>query len=287
MTKADFLTMEILQSVLLGLIQGLTEFLPVSSSGHLVIVQSMLNFEGPHLLFDVMMHGGTMLAVLVYFYKDIWQIISALGGTWGEYKAGKSSREVWHGHPERWFFILIIIGSIPTGVIGLVFKDYFEALFSAPRAAAMMLLVTGSILFLAERYAYLRKDGKWLNIPDALLIGTAQGIAIIPGISRSGATISTGLLRGIDRKLVASFSFILSIPAITGAMILELKDVSLIGSSSLAAYALGTAVAFLSGLASIKILLALLANCRLTIFSYYCWTVGTISLFIHYINYRP
>ncbi|MDI6791532.1 MAG: undecaprenyl-diphosphate phosphatase [bacterium] len=279
--------MEILQSVLLGLIQGLTEFLPVSSSGHLVIAQSMLNFEGPNLVFDVILHGGTMLAVLVYFYKDIWQIISALGGIWGEYQAGKGSREIWHDHPQRWFFSLIIIGSVPTGIIGLVFKDYFEALFSAPQTVAVMLLVTGSILFLAERYAYLRKDGTRLNTLDALLIGIAQGIAIIPGISRSGATISTGILRGIDRKLVASFSFILSIPAITGAMILELKDVSLVDSSSLLAYTLGTAVAFLSGLAAIKILLAILANRNLAIFSYYCWTVGTISLFSHYINYWP
>lgn len=276
--------MEILKAVLLGLVQGLTEFLPISSSAHLVLAQSVLNFEGPHLLFDVMVHGGTMLAVLVYFYKDIWQIISALGGTWGEYRAGKSSTEIWHDHPKRWFFLLIIIGSIPTGIIGLVFKDYFEALFSAPQVAAVMLLVTGSILFLAERYASLRAKGESLNTLDALLIGTAQGIAIIPGISRSGITISAGLLRGIDRKVVASFSFILSIPAITGAMVIELKDIALVGPSYLTAYALGTVVAFLSGLAAIKFLLSLLAKHRLAVFSYYCWIVGTISLLVSIVS---
>ncbi|MEW5767293.1 MAG: undecaprenyl-diphosphate phosphatase [bacterium] len=271
--------MEILQAVLLGLVQGLTEFLPVSSSGHLVIAQSILNLKDSNLLlFDVMVHGGTMLAVLVYFYQEIWQIISALRGTWGEYRVGKNPTEIWHDHPQRWFFLLIIIGSIPTGIIGLVFKDYFEALFSAPQAVTVMLLVTGGILFLAERYAYLRANGESLNTLDALLIGTAQGIAIIPGTSRSGITISTGLLRGIDRRLTASFSFILSIPAITGAQALELKDVTLVAPSCLTAYALGTGVAFLSGLAAIKLLLSLLAKHRLTLFAYYCWIVGTISL---------
>lgn len=208
--------MSILQSIFLGVVQGLTEFLPVSSSGHLVFFQSLMGLKEPPIFFDVMLHIGTLLAVVVYFWTDICEIAQGLGAV---------LKRKHKNLPQVKLFLLIILASIPTGLMGILFKDWFESFFSRPKLVGGMLLITGLVLWLTR---FTKKEGKplgrmgWI---DAILIGIAQGFAILPGISRAGATISTGLFCGLDRELSGKFSFLLSIPAILGATLLEFRKI--------------------------------------------------------------
>jgi undecaprenyl-diphosphatase len=222
------------QSIFLGIVQGLTEFLPVSSSGHLVFFQSLFGLEEPLIFFDVMLHLGTLLAVVIYFRKDICEIVQGLGAV---------LKKRHKNPPQVKLFLLIVLASIPTGLMGILFKDWFESFFSKPKWVGGMLLITGSVLWLTR---WAKKEGKPLGRMrwfDAILIGIAQGIAIIPGISRSGATISVGLFCGLDRELSGKFSFLLSIPAILGATLLdEMKKVN--SGGALWTTLIGTAVAF-------------------------------------------
>ena len=267
--------MEIIKALFLGLLQGLTEFLPVSSSGHLVIAQSYLNFEAPPLLFDCLLHFGTTLAVIFVYRRQILGILSALGRA---FTSKDISPENWLKDPERRLAILIVAGSIPTAIIGLTGKDFFTALFASPKTAAAMLLVTGVILYAGENFSKERK-GKRVGFLEAILMGTAQGIAIIPGISRSGTTIVTGLFCGLKREEAASFSFLFSIPAILGASILELGE-ALSGNTACnwPAYLGGALVSFLTGIVAIKTFLFLLKKHKLSYFAYYCFALGGIVL---------
>lgn len=256
--------MDFLHATLLGLIQGLTEFLPVSSSGHLAIAQHFLpGFEQPGLLFDVLLHFATTMAVIIYFRTDIWKLLSCL--------FRKDSYAIDDRHTLR----MIILASVPTAIIGLTGKDFFEGLFENLLVIGCMLLVTAALLIVAEKS---RKDGRsltQLNGGDALIVGIVQGMAIVPGISRSGSTIATLLLRGIDGESAARFSFLMSLPAILGAMLLSVKDLQDVATSELPAYGLGALLAFASGLVAIRWLMNVVRRKRLAGFAVYCLLVGS------------
>jgi undecaprenyl-diphosphatase len=210
-----------------------------------------------------MLHLGTLFAVVVYFRTDIWEIVQGLGATLTGKGGNLSGRRL---------FLWIILATVPTGLIGFIFKDWFETLFSKPKLVGGMLLVTGLVLWLTR---FTKKEGRpigkmgWI---DSILIGIAQGMAIIPGISRSGATISTGLFCGLDRELSGKFSFLLSIPAILGATLLEFRKIGSV--QELGTILIGTIVAFGVGILSLTLLLRINKIGKISYFSYYCWIIG-------------
>lgn len=268
-------------AIILGLVQGLTEFLPVSSSGHLVIMQSLLpGFKGAGLAFDTLLHLATLVTVLVYFRKEIFAVIS---GTAGKPVTGEGGLSV---KDSRRLALLIIIATIPTGVIGLAFKKKFEYLFSRPDIVGIMLLITGTLMFAAERWAGKRKNRREKQTvetsrPVSLLIGITQGLAVTPGISRSGSTIAAGIFCSLERNWAARFSFLISIPAISGAFLLQSREIIgiLFQPGELAPALAGMLVAGISGYLAIDILLKLVSREKLSYFSYYCWAVGLVAVF--------
>ncbi|NLC08302.1 MAG: undecaprenyl-diphosphatase UppP [Syntrophomonadaceae bacterium] len=250
--------MTLAEAVLLGVVQGLTEFLPVSSSGHLVIMQHFLGFQEAPLTFDILVHLGTVLAVIAAFWTEIMNIIR---------------------RPTQRLVVMILVASVPTGLIGIFFKNIFEGFFVSLTVVAIGLLVTGILIWLAEYLSFGYKTVREMTIVDALFIGTIQGVAITPGISRSGSTIAAGLFTGLDRELAAQFSFLLSIPAILGAALLECRH--LIGGQievDLLPLIIGPLVAAITGFMATKIVINLVKKGRLSIFSYYCWIVALLIL---------
>ncbi|MFC1571263.1 undecaprenyl-diphosphate phosphatase [Candidatus Margulisiibacteriota bacterium] len=244
--------------IILGIIQGLTEFLPVSSSGHLVIFQSLLNV--PHsIAFDVIVHLATALAVVLYFRHDIVKILNP--------KSEIRTRKL---------LLYLVIGTIFTGILGLGFKDYFESLFSSVFAVGCFLILTGVIILLGEWIGRGRRKLEEMNIWDAVLIGLAQGCAIAPGLSRSGATISASLARNLDRTLAARFSFLLAVPAILGAGLVQSKEIVKAGTIGIGLWplVLGFVAAFVSGWIAIKIFMVIIQRTSLRGFAYYCFVLG-------------
>lgn len=228
-----------------------------------------MELKEPPIFFDIMLHLGTLLAVVIYFWKDIWKIIEGIGST---LKGKEKNRE------EVKLFLWIILATIPTGLMGILFKDWFESFFSKPKLVGGMLLITGLILWLTR---FTKKEGKPLirmGWVDAILIGIAQGLAIIPGISRSGATISMGLFCGLDRELSGKFSFLLSIPAILGATLLEYKKLDI--TSGLGTALVGTAVAFGVGILALTFLMKIIKIGKIFNFSYYCCGMGILMIIL-------
>ncbi|MBN1349889.1 undecaprenyl-diphosphate phosphatase [candidate division KSB1 bacterium] len=274
--------MTLLEAVILGLIQGFTEFLPISSSGHLVLGKELLHIsalatEEIGITFEVFVHFGTLLAVVTVFWSDVLKLINAFFSLFTIPFKETTIEEKYHQDSFFRMMVLILLGSLPAGIIGIFLEDTIEDAFGSPKLVCAMLLVTGAIL-LSSRY-FLNGKQK-LNSSNALVIGLAQAFAIIPGISRSGSTISTGLIMGLEREESARFSFLLALPVIAGATVLKLKE--LIGSPPESAMILnlivGTIVAYLSGFVAIKILLAVVRHGRLDRFSYYCFVIGIIGL---------
>ena len=216
--------MTVFQAVILGILQGATEFLPISSSGHLVFAQHYLKgFHQPGILLDVLLHLGTLFAVVIYYWKDIAKILRAVLiqlDVFGWWDMG--ARDTYQ--TQRRLVLLIAVGTIPTALIGFLFKDSIEMLFSSVSFTASMLIVTGIILAAADRIKGVTRKIDSFQLKDSFIIGFVQGVAILPGISRSGSTIATGLFRKIDGEEAARFSFLLSIPAIIGAVILEVPS---------------------------------------------------------------
>ena len=276
--------MNFFEALLLGILQGLTEFLPVSSSGHLVLAQAFLGLKEPLVFFDVMLHVGTLAAVLVVYRGAIGNLIS--GGV-----SAIARRNV---SPELKFIWLILLGSIPTGVIAMLFKDTLEAAFDKVWLVSGMLIVTGGILQLPrlrrESAFPKRASGNNGGMSDAAdtgmrwwhapLIGIAQGCAITPGISRSGTTISVALLCGISAKTAAEYSFLLSIPAILGAVVLKMRDV-VDTAMPLHIIAGGMLASFVVGYIALRLLLVMLNRGKFSVFSYYCVALGLASLFCY------
>ena len=255
--------MELLKSIFLGIIQGLTEFLPVSSSGHLVLFENILNLKFEGVAFETVLHAGTLLSLAVYFFKDIRKL--AFNGF-----SGRNTE-------ERRMLLYIILGTIPTGLIGLPLEKFFDSFKSVP-FVAVMLMITGLIVYAGSRPQ--KAEGRKIKLLDSIIIGICQGIAVIPGISRSGITISSGILRGIDRNEAARFSFLLSMPAVFGAFVLQLKHISKL-DASLAVLAGGFLASFISGLIALKFLFGIIGRGKFRVFSYYCLAAGIFILFVH------
>ena len=274
--------MNILEAILLGIFQGITEWLPVSSSGHLVIMQEILDIEAS-LFFDAMVHLGTLLVVIWVFRTEVRNILKAFVEMVGEISRGVPLAETLR-EDEHHFAFLIIIGSIPTGIIGILFREPLESLYTDLVAVGLALLVTGTFLFMTGRLAPPQRHGiKEMKTSEALLIGTMQGIAIIPGISRSGITISAGMFAGLNKELVARYSFLLFIPAILGAFIVqsyivfsEGRDIEWVPTL------VGTMTAMIVGYFAIHLLLRIIKNSTLHLFSYYCWFMGGVVLGLHF-----
>lgn len=262
--------MSIIEAIVLGIVQGLTEFIPVSSSAHLVLVPWWLGWDPPPLSFDTFLHLGTLLAVVTYFWRDWWDLAQAV-----------IDRLRGRGDDAKWrLAVAIVVGTIPAAIIGYLFESYFEAMFGEPALVAAMLLVTGVILIFAEAWKRGGLPLASIRLSDAALIGLAQAVAIVPGISRSGATIATGLLRGLDRPAAARYSFLLSAPIIFGAGIFQLKSLAEGGIDSIGVTPLivGFIAAALSGFLAIRFLMRYLQTRSLYLFAGYVWVFGTLSL---------
>lgn len=268
-----------MRELVLGFIQGLTEFLPISSSGHLAIIQNFYKgLDDTDVLFDILLHVGTLFVVFLYYRREILTLIrTAL--SWA---VPGSMERTSLSDPEaanelvmnRKMILLILVGTVPTGLIGVALQSIIKESFSSLPLVAICLLVTGVMLYLADTFG-MTSGKKTISYKDALIIGTVQGIAVFPGISRSGSTISSGILLGIERTEAARFSFLLSIPAILGAVVLEGKDLlTLAQAPNFGLYLLGTLVAFLIGYAAITTLITLVVKRKLTWFSLYCWILG-------------
>jgi undecaprenyl-diphosphatase len=258
------------QSIILGLVQGLTEFLPVSSSGHLVFSERLLNIKKGDVVFEVMVHLGTLVAVLFFFRKRIMAMILAIISLVKKKKTPEQQENL----KLVWFLIL---GTIPAVLFGLFFKKMLEESFSSIRWTSIEFLITGFIL-IATIWA--RDRGRKINNLNSIFIGIAQAIAIVPAISRSGSTIAAGMFSGISKETAAEFSFLLSIPAIGGAAILEIPEFLNVASSStvLNIYLIGTLVAGVIGYLSIAFLLSVIKKGKFYLFGLYCLALGILGL---------
>lgn len=254
--------MTLLEALILGLVQGLTEFLPVSSSGHLVLTQQLMGVEDAGITFEILVHFATLLSVVIYFWKRLWQLFLAILPPWKLEMA-----------PERKMIGMLALGTLPAVAAGLGLKGTFEKAYENPVLVSLLLLVTGSMLFLPK----LVKRGEALvGWKSSLIMGIGQAFAILPGISRSGSTIVAGMLSGVRSDKAAEFSFLLAIPAIAGASVLEVKHMAAEGidSTLLTNYLAGGAVAFVSGLIAIFTVLVSVRKGRFEWFGYYCFAAG-------------
>jgi undecaprenyl-diphosphatase len=272
--------MNFFQALILGIVQGLTEFIPVSSSAHLVLVPWFLGWPDPTLAFDTMLHWGTLLAVITYFRDDWAGMVRGFfrslttRGPWNSAPGGRLENE--HSRLAWW----IIIGTIPAATIGFLFESFFESLFSNEAAVGFFLLVTAVVLTLAERFGKGSRSLETLRLPDVVAVGLAQAAAIVPGLSRSGATISAGIARGLTREAAARYSFLLSAPVIFGAGLLQLAHLVQDGQGldQLPLMVAGFIAAALTGYLCIKYLLAYLRRGSLYVFAAYCAVLGLIVL---------
>ena len=263
--------MSLLEAIIIGIIQGATEFLPISSDGHLVLVPAVFGLSQPDLVLIGLVHAGTLLAIVGYFARDLWAILKAVA-------AGLVQRKPFADDNARlgWFMVL---GSVPAAIVGLALKDWFEQQFQSPVVAAVGLLVTAAFLVVGERLLRGTKSIPQLTWLDTLIIGSFQVLALLPGVSRSGTTIAAGLGRGLDRPSAARFSFLVGLPAIAGAGLLSILDIfTAQGSLPLGHYAAAFVAAAVTGYACIAFLLSWLKQHSLYLFAAYCAIVGTLYL---------
>ncbi len=254
-------------AIFLGVVQGLTEFLPVSSSGHLVLFQQLVSLPGDQLFFDLALHMGTLLPVLWVYRADLLRMLRAPVAESGPIAERPGTR----------LMGLIVLGSIPTAIIGLLFEDLFEQIFASPAALTVTFTLTGALLFLSGRVPQGEATELEMKPWQALLIGLAQGLAITPGISRSGTTIAVALFLGMRREYAARFSFLLSIPAIGGAFLLKLKDIRP-GAIAVDATLVGALAALVSGYLALRLLIRLVKSGDFSRFAWYVWAVAAFSL---------
>lgn len=279
--------MTYLMSVILGAVQGVAEFLPISSSGHLTLLQHFFGMEQADNLFNILLHFATLLAVCVVYFQDIVEMIVEFFAFLRDLVTRKSS----HGNPPeaRRLILLLIVGTLPLVAV-LLIKDQVEALGNSPAFVSCALLVTGCILFFSDRMGRGSKTAKNATLKDVLLVGVAQGLATIPGISRSGSTISAGMACGFDRKFAVRYSFLMSLPAVLGATLLEVVDVLQapqgIPDGMLPKYLLGMAVSSVVGYFSIKLVNLLASKGKFGAFAYYCWAAGIVSLVAYFMGFQ-
>lgn len=270
-----------LEHIILGIIQGLTEFLPVSSSAHLVLGHRLFGLA-PNIAFDIVVHLATLFAVLIYFWKDIINLIKSFFAAVFSVVLGKTSlASTWKENFEFRFSCFVLVSTFITACIGFAFSDFFESLFSSVKAASFFLLVTAFIILFAEKFSKPKKSITGIRFLDSVILGFAQSLAIAPGLSRSGTTVSAGLLLGFERELAAKYSFILSIPTILGAGILQAKEVVFSSTHSGGSFMLaGGLSALISGVFAIYIFMKIIKTSTLRPFAYYCIIVGLLALIL-------
>lgn len=264
--------------IILALLQGLAEFLPISSSGHLTLAQNIFGITEPEVAFTIVLHLATLLAVVVFYRQTIAELACELKYLPCLFKGWNNLKRLYSGRPNFRFLCLICVASIPTGAIGLLLKDIFVELSASTLAVGLGLLFTGCVLKISSRKSGDEgRDISEMTATDALIIGLMQALAITPGISRSGMTISAALLRGLRRDLAAKFSFILSIPAIVGAMLVEILG-GIETGFSLFEFALGFTVAAVSGYLALALLVFIINKNSFGKFAYYCWLMGLTAI---------
>ncbi|WP_139492335.1 undecaprenyl-diphosphate phosphatase [Brevibacillus dissolubilis] len=251
--------LELLEHIILGIVQGLTEFLPISSTGHLVLFGKLFGLREAGLLFDTLLHIGTFVAVVIVFWGDILHMLK---------------------NPTSRLVRLLIVGTIPTGIIALTFKDYFEEISQTGATIGYEFIATGIILWAVESIRKGSRNFEQINYMDAFIVGTLQGAAILPAISRSGLTIAGALLRGIDRADAARFSFLISLPAILGATVLQVKELAEapVLPSNLSYMLIGAVFAAIFGYVAVRWMIKLISNGSMKVFAYYVWVLGAVIL---------
>lgn len=283
-------------SILMGLIQGLTEFLPVSSSGHLALFKIVFDLDDVGIAFDILLHIGTLVAVFIAFHEDIFKMIVNGFGIIGDvfrnlliFFKRLSGRDIPYRRvistAYRKFVMLVIVSTIPTAIIGILIEDIAEEVGGVLLIPGICLLITSMLCLISDNLKSGKKTPKNTTYANAGFIGVVQGLAVLPGISRSGSTITACLLCGLNREFAFKYSFILSIPAILGAAVLKLPDLftSGISSSDLACYGVGALVAAVVGYFSIKVLGQLIKHRKFKYFAYYCMVVGAVSIGAYFI----
>lgn len=277
--------MSYLEAIVLGLVQGIAEFLPISSSGHLKLLEKLLglpNVETDYIFFDVMLHFGTLLAVC-FVYREV--IVRVLREFFTAVHLRKARDGEQADRPARRMIALLIVSLLPLFLI-LPFRSSMEALGSSYLALGLMLILTGLVLYFSDHLPRGKKTEKEMTIWDALFVGLAQSVAVMPGLSRSGMTISAGSACGLDRSYAVQFSFLMSIPTILAAVMLELGDALRIGidTAMLPKYLAGVAVAAVSGVAAMRFLQFIAKRHSFGGFAYYCWGAGILSMFLFLIS---
>ncbi|MBI2498820.1 undecaprenyl-diphosphate phosphatase [Candidatus Woesearchaeota archaeon] len=254
--------MRIIEAIILGIVQGITEWLPISSSGHLVLLQNLFKIEQP-VIFDLILHLGSLLVVLIVFREDIKKLVI------GVFRKEKEYINL---------LFKIIIATIPIALVGFLLKEFIEKIFNDLRVVGFSFLFTSILLFLSK---YPKVKDKELNYKNSFIIGLVQVLALLPGLSRSGSTISAGLMQGVKNEEIAKFSFLLFIPAILGATSLEIKNVNLI--DGIFPLVIGVLTVVIVGFISLKLLLYIVKNSKIYLFGYYCLFLGLITLGIYYL----
>jgi undecaprenyl-diphosphatase len=290
-------TMTILQAIIMGIVQGVAEFLPISSSGHLVIMKHILHINDTGLLFDVMLHFGTLIAMFVAFFKDIKQLIIEGFGIIGDFfinigrlvhnLLSKEKREYNKviRTAYRKFVMLIVVSTIPTGIMGILLKNVVEVTSETLIVPGLCLLLTGVLLLIADKTVLGKKRANDVTYTNAGIIGLAQGVSTLPGLSRSGTTITACLSCGFDKNFAVKYSFIMSIPAILGAVILQIKDIGTVAikSTEMVGYVIGTAIAAIVGYICIKTMLVVVRKKKYKGFAYYCFVIGSIAIIWNFV----
>ncbi|MFZ7132113.1 MAG: undecaprenyl-diphosphate phosphatase [Eubacteriales bacterium] len=271
--------MNTITSIIMGIVQGLTEFLPVSSSGHLVILQHFFQVNEGNLAYSILLHLGTLIAVFIAFWNSIKNMIIEFFHMLKDLFSTGSLKI--YTNKYRQYIMHIIIASIPVGIIGVLFDDVFETIFSKIEVVAFTLILTGILLIVGERIGKKnRKNIENMSLANVLTVGLFQTMAIMPGISRSGSTIVGGLFSGLKKEEATEFSFLVSLPAVLGAVILKSKDIMELESLGMSPITLisGFLASVIFGVFAIKLLVTLVKKGKLHYFSYYCWTVAVLLL---------
>jgi undecaprenyl-diphosphatase len=254
------------EAAFLGVVQGLTEFLPVSSSGHLVLLGQFMSFEHDDILFDLILHVGTLIPILWFYRGDLKTIAQDVA----------SGDAPFFQRPGARLLALLATATVPTGIIGLLFEDLFEQLFANPSFLPISFMITGILLYSVRRLNEGSTDGSGMSFKQALILGIAQGCAITPGISRSGTTIAVALMLGLNRNFAAKFSFLMSVPAILGAVVLKtLKSEP--GALDMVDVAVGGGMALVAGYFALVLLVSMVNKGSFTHFCWYCWGIACVS----------
>lgn len=269
--------MNLLDALFLAVVQGLTEFLPISSSGHLVLAKAILRVQSPGAVWEVALHVGTLLAVFTVFCREILCVITGLIRGVSRVFGADGWKKTWADDGDFRMACYLVVGSIPAGCAGLFLKPFIDGLFSNLTLALIMLFVTGELLWLTRSQRLYRPSGK-LRLTDAIVIGIVQAFALLPGISRSGSTICFALFRGVETQRAARFSFLLAAPAILGGALLDAGQITALPKNEISLLLAGVVASALVGYAALRLLLGLVATGKLYWFAWYCWGVAVAGL---------